>query len=214
MTRPDRWVQTHVRGGIGQGLLLLALGLGLGFLLRAVGPRATGELAVTRGLVDRSPSWLVDLAAWYERASDPMYLVIVIFGALAVPVVRHGWLQVPRCLLVIAPVWLSSPLVKLLVDRPRPSADGVDGVTRSFDSAGYPSGHVVMVIVLLVLVGWVLGLTGHDPRPALVAVVPMALVAGFLRMVVGAHYLGDVVGALLVAGGVAMITWDLARGLR
>lgn len=97
--------------------------------------------------------------------------------------------------------WLS-PLLKQAVGRHRPAvADPVE----SFRGLSFPSGHATSAALLcsVLAVVFLPALAGR-PRTALaIALVAVPLVSCWTRMTLGAHYLSDVIGGLLL--GVAWV---------
>jgi membrane-associated phospholipid phosphatase len=90
-------------------------------------------------------------------------------------------------------------LLKLIVDRPRPSRDLV-AVLCQYDQGSFPSGHVVFSVGLF---GFLLFLScaliqSRLARGAIVAAMLVAiLLMGISRIYVGAHWPSDVAGAYL-----------------
>jgi undecaprenyl-diphosphatase len=113
------------------------------------------------------------------------------------------------------------PLMKAIVDRPRPTSDLVDVAVR-LDSPSYPSGHVLCAVLLFGFLIYCIErtVTGMFARRALQAVC-LSLIAlmGYARVEVGAHWPTDVlggwlIGALLVAGLVwGHRAWERRRSL-
>ena len=110
-------------------------------------------------------------------------------------------------------------VVKLVVARPRPSADLVEVIERA-DGYSFPSGHVMHYVAFLGTLAFVLTAAA---RPGVGrwlvrgAVVVILAYVGLSRIYLGVHWLGDVVagyaiGALVVAG--AVWTWRRWSGGR
>jgi len=101
-------------------------------------------------------------------------------------------------------VFVSWVVLRLVVDRPRPGGGSVETVT----AAGFPSGHATNTAAAATLVLAVLRpALAHRGRVVLaVLVTSFALVVGISRVVLGVHYLSDVLAGwalgMVVAGTV------------
>jgi len=90
-------------------------------------------------------------------------------------------------------------LVKLVVYRPRPSADLVH-VLKQLPSAGFPSGHVLEATAFcgfLTFLGYSLLKPGALRGMVLIAFGAFILLMGLSRIYEGAHWFSDVMGAYL-----------------
>lgn len=138
-------------------------------------------------------------------------------GAVAIPIAvavliylrwRRRLLEAQWYLLATLVGWGMNFLLKFLVDRPRPKLFRHRG-QGSWD--GFPSGHTMMAVLVFGLGAW---LVTRDLRAgglrALVLALTAALILaiGVSRIYLGAHYPGDVVGALL-----AGVAWGALTGL-
>jgi len=136
-----------------------------------------------------------------ETANIP--LIVIGFGLIGWLVWKKHRREALLVFLMLAAVTAGSEGVKQLVGRPRPSGngDGIPGVVYS-----YPSGHVLEVLTIL---GIVAVRTWRSSRPLLlrlalpIIVVFEALLVGFARMALNAHYPTDVLAGLL--GGTAAL---------
>jgi undecaprenyl-diphosphatase len=107
--------------------------------------------------------------------------------------------------------------VKVAVGRPRPSVD--EPIVEAFGKS-FPSGHSMSAVVcygaLLVALAPLLSERGR--KVALAAVVALVLAIGGSRLVLGVHFISDVLGgyalgAAWLAGSVAVFeTWRAERG--
>lgn len=94
-------------------------------------------------------------------------------------------------------------LLKLLIGRPRPTADLVN-VFRELGTRSFPSGHVTFYVCyfgFLFFVAYALLPRGSFVRRAalVLAALPVLLI-GFSRVYLGAHWPSDTLGAYLVSG--------------
>ena len=110
---------------------------------------------------------------------------------------------------VVAVTWLTSALVKLLVDRPRPNPILLSHPFASQPvDASYPSGHAVFVTALVVTL--ILMTRGRPIRP-IVTVAGGLLVAfvAFALVVDGVHYLSDVLASVVWSVGLAPLVLEV-----
>jgi len=110
-------------------------------------------------------------------------------------------------LLAVAAAGLAADLVKLIAGRARPKllfADGIYGFTWGASQADYwsfPSGHAATVAALA------LALYLLWPRGAALYAAAALLVAAS-RVIIGAHYLSDVIAGAAIGAGVAWLVWQ------
>lgn len=110
-------------------------------------------------------------------------------------------------------------VVKVAVGRPRPAVE--EPIVEAFGKS-FPSGHSMSSLVCYgaLLVAFAPLLSPRGRRVALAAVVVLVLGIGGSRLVLGVHYISDVVGgyalgAAWLAGSVAAFeTWRADRGRR
>lgn len=210
-----------------QALLGLAVGLvGIPFGLLVHQVVREGPLT---GLDERAARWL------HERALDNESVVTVMrvvsfagSAAFLVPVVTAAvlWLlrtRQRRLALFLAVVGagggLISTIVKVAVGRPRPELD--EPFTTAFGNS-FPSGHSMGSLVcfgaLLVVFLPVVPPAWRHATGAATATLVLAI--GLSRMVLGVHFLSDVLGGYVLgtawlAGSVALFqTWQVERGRR
>jgi undecaprenyl-diphosphatase len=107
-----------------------------------------------------------------------------------------------RMVIVTALTWLCTTLLKLLFQRPRP-----EGEQKLFyldiDVNSFPSGHAVRVGGLVTALGPLL------PGWGALVLALWALCVGISRVVLGLHYISDVVAGLVVGSiaGLVLIAW-------
>jgi membrane-associated phospholipid phosphatase len=121
------------------------------------------------------------LAYWnFERRDDALALISVAFVGLAVTVALKGGFDLPR------------PPVEV---RRHPVEPG---------STGFPSGHAISATV--VYGGAVVAFDRVRHRPSLLVAAGLVVAISLSRVVVGVHYLGDVVAGVAV-GLFVVLTW-------
>lgn len=203
--------------------LLLACAL----LIAVLGVVVRGRNAVTdwdADVVDsiagaRSP-FVVDLARALTNLGDALWAGIALI-VIGVTLVAAHWLRPAAASVPVLALLLGSalaPLVKLIVDRPRPPLELREVVERS---SGFPSGHSTQSAAGWIALGLVLALTARTARhgyPAwrwVVAGVLVAVVVGISRVVLSVHSPTDVVGgwALGVACAVGVVAGARRAGV-
>jgi undecaprenyl-diphosphatase len=200
----DRAAERSASGQGNAAALLIAVGALIGFVLLTVAVASQTAFPFDQSLLAFARGWDGNPIIWKavsETANIP--LIVIGFGLV-------GWLfftgrrrEALLVFLMLAAVTAGSEGVKQLVGRPRPSGngDGIPGVVYS-----YPSGHVLEVLTIL---GIVAVRTWRSSRPLLlrvalpILIVFEALLVGFARMALNAHYPTDVLAGLL--GGVAAL---------
>lgn len=147
-------------------------------------PRSLYALSLFIGAVVRPGLWaivLLALAIFFFASADETHFVYV------------------AVMLAVLPL---SSLLKVLVRRKRPKTPYTD--TLKIKSYSFPSSHVyaatIGAVALSTLAGVSLALLWIIP-----AISILVLIVAVSRVVIGAHYATDVVGALCIGIGVAVI---------
>jgi undecaprenyl-diphosphatase len=165
------------------------------------------EVEATRSIQDTNFGPMPGLAEFLSAAGQQPWLVLI---ALSCVGAMYFWARRPSLagfLALAFSLQALGPIMKAIVDRPRPTADLVD-VAVSLNSPSYPSGHVLSAVLLFGFLVYCIERTvpGMALRRALQAVC-LSLIAlmGYARVEVGAHWPTDVlggwlIGALIVAG--------------
>jgi undecaprenyl-diphosphatase len=155
-----------------------------------------GDAAVSQGLQDISSAWFKPLMQYAP------YIV-----GLAVLVGLRLWLPGRRMALIFIAITTSAAgliawILKLLVSRPRPSAELVE-VMVGTQGSGFPSGHAAMTVaaggfLFYLMPRLVKRRTAVWLLRGLLIVIIAAV--GLSRLYLGAHWLSDVVGGLFLGG--------------
>jgi undecaprenyl-diphosphatase len=106
-----------------------------------------------------------------------------------------------------------NPVLKLLVDRPRPTEDLVI-IWRDAEGVGFPSGHAFTAIILFGLLYYLAPTIIPWKRavPLLrLSCIMLIILMGISRVYLGAHWPSDVLGGFLVGGIMLMLLIHLHR---
>ena len=157
--------------------------------------------------VEHRPAWLVDLAKFLAFIGDETVLLPLTLVVAAAAVLRGR-----RTVAAVAPfVAMFSTAAVVAVSKAAFGRERPPVAERLVEvgSASMPSGHAAYAAALAA-VAWVTLGERTDPRVTRVAAVTLALLAGLARLVLGVHWLSDVlvgwlVGALVGGGVVALL---------
>ena len=160
----------------------------------------TAEVELTRAIQGADPAPLRWSAVTMTAIGlDPWFSLIALASVIAV-----WWRsRSPSLALFLALAVLLravSPMVKAIVDRPRPTSDLVD-VASTLGSPSYPSGHVLGATLLFGFLIYCVERTvpAEGPRRAIQAVlVSLILLMGHARVEMGHHWPTDVIGGWLI----------------
>jgi len=177
--------------------LLAAIAISVLFIDRPLAAALTG--------IDPQIKAIAQRVTWFGRS--PSYLVALAIAALGLALI--GRFALSRRARVLARSWswaaaylflaialsgIANDLVKLLIGRSRPMVDapGLHPFSFSYDHESFPSGHAAVAF------GLAFGAMALWPRwrwPLLAFGVAVAA----SRVALDVHYLGDVIGSVLVA---------------
>lgn len=183
------------------GVVLYLAGTAVGVWAVSTGARNTGEFALDRTVAaDRGPV-MVDVSravnALLGPVIAPIWLVllcIVLWRTLGRGVaLRTGLLTMVG--------WLSIEVWKLIFHRHRPPTAAVHALVTETKPDSFPSGHTAFTTALVV--GLAVALAGHRAlrRVVLAVGIPLIVLVAGSRLVLGAHYLADVIAAVVLACG-------------
>lgn len=189
----------------------------LAFLARTT-PFFPIDLQITRAIqsID-TPIFdgLMRLISW--PGFSPNSLIITLLIALVLYLYGLHW-EAVTALLASLLSGLTNQLVKILIQRPRPSGDSVD-VFAVLDSYSFPSGHVMFYTILfgfLWYLAYTLLKTSWLRSLLLVLLGSLILGVGASRIYLGQHWASDVLGAyllggLILAGIILLYQWGKTR---
>jgi membrane-associated phospholipid phosphatase len=149
---------------------------------------------VTAWVVAHRTGWLTGLmrvVTWVGSTAVIIPLGLIAGGWFVQR--RHEWRPLILLAATVSGAVALYDIVKHLVGRPRPPQAIWIG---HFPAAAFPSGHATQTVAFYSVLAIIVG-TGRSPRAKLAlwsAVVLIALVVGFSRIYLGAHWLTDVLG--------------------
>lgn len=189
---------------------LLALAVVRGWTAPVDGPVSRAAVAAALGSPGWTRGWQVVEAVtqpvWFHTAGV-VAAVVVLRRSEAAGRRRAAW----AALAATTAAAVVSPVVKALVDRPRPALDA--GLTTA-GGGSFPSGHalasatVVLYVLVLLLPPAATRARRLGRRAAAAAVL---LVVGVDRVWLGAHWPSDVLAGWLVAGALVAAATAVAR---
>ncbi|MGX7092263.1 phosphatase PAP2 family protein [Hutsoniella sourekii] len=174
-------------------LVALAFVLLLALVLTAKPYIPALDAQVTQFLVDHRQDWTTDLLLIITQLAGPIMttLLVIVLGGL-VYYYTFNWRMSALSLLLLAIGSLGvNPLVKNLVQRPRPN-EALRLVTETTYS--FPSGHSFNATLIFGLLAYLLqALIFQDKKPAVNWLLAgLVALIGFSRIYLGAHFLTDV----------------------
>ena len=174
-------------------------------------------LAVSAGMYEMFPgdqpasSWVqsIDGPAFGDgmevvsELGDWTWAMIVTASTVVLLALFRRWAEAGYVAVITIASTFINDLIKVLVDRPRPTSDLVE-VMEELGSKGFPSGHVVYATTFYGLLLAFSLFMDVKPRWTLRIVqlffTAMILAMGLSRIYLGVHWLSDVLGAYVVGG--------------
>ena len=160
------------------------------------------DTTITRTFQENHAPWLVNLMTWtsYLGYHPFIFAGLILVTAIIFWLVRL-WLEAIYVIVLSLVSALLNLAIKVIVNRPRPSAHLVD-VFRHVSGQSFPSGHVMSYVAywgLLFSLGIIL-LKRDRWWHYLVLIIPaiFVLLVGPSRVYLGAHWSSDVLGAYLI----------------
>lgn len=220
-SKVERLPTRNYRAAIFQGYVLVATLVFVGLAVAAhYVPYFRIDLIVTRAFQSyKGPAFdaLMRGLTWMGFVPQVDLLIVLAIGILFLLGLR--WEAVASMFAALGPVVGS--LVKLIVARPRPSADLVH-VLRRLDTLSFPSGHVLLAMAFYGFIAFLIfTLLKHGwlRTILLVAFALLILLMGPSRIYLGQHWFSDVMGAyvlgsLWLALSVRVYRWGKPRFFR
>ncbi|MBC9957226.1 phosphatase PAP2 family protein [Yimella sp. cx-51] len=187
------------------GALISLVALGLGWVLTARGSARTGELDVSVWVTQHRFEPLTSLSVFLDVAIQPLCVYVLMGLALLIFWVGgRGWDLVIEVIVFLG-TWGATTLAKHAYDRVRPPDPPVDRIIALHDPNTMPSGHTAAAAALTAALTLTVWYARGSIRTALLIGVPFVLMVALSRIVVGAHYLGDVTVGILLSLGVSLL---------
>jgi undecaprenyl-diphosphatase len=153
----------------------------------------------------RHPAWEVPSLVMNFLGGGWFGVFVVPIGIIVALCLRRLWASALYFGIASAVSALIVQLLKSIFDRPRP-----EEILVTADIGSFPSGHVANAATLAVALGLIVWRTW-----VWVAGAVYVLVMALSRTYLGAHWLSDTVGGMLVGAAVAMVLWiAFARRIR
>lgn len=186
------------------GALLLAIGTVLGLYLTATGARATGELRLDEFIGAHRAAPLVALANVVNVGLGPALAPFLLLTLCLLLARQNRWAGLVFAASAMVG-WFSVALGKITIGRHRPPGGDVHALVRETGLDSYPSGHTALAAAIVAGLVMALTVSGRSTRWAWVLGVPFVVLVAASRLYLGAHYLGDVVGAMIYVTGSVLI---------
>jgi undecaprenyl-diphosphatase len=157
------------------------------------------ELGASNGWLEQVATWL----SWIGRGERTLQVVIVVSAVL---VVARQWRWAVFLVVCSQTGALISTGIKHAVGRPRPPFGDFDA---SQLTSSFPSGHTFAGVTAWVAMGIIVLYVLPRPWSTMLAVVPLVIgiANGPSRLVLGRHWVTDVLGAWLLASGWLLVVW-------
>lgn len=188
-------VRTSARVALGAGTAFVVLALLIATEFSPLMDLDQDVVGPANGLAREHPTYRHVMTGVTWALNSSVVLGYVALVAIALIAARRRpaalWLTA-----VVGSGTVLNPLLKVIVDRDRPTvAEPID----TFNGLSFPSGHAnsaALFCAAVLVVFWSSwGRLGR--RIAVVLALAVALLCGWTRLTLGAHYLSDVVGGFL-----------------
>jgi membrane-associated phospholipid phosphatase len=172
-------------------------------------PRFPGDLRLTLLFQSVGSEPLTSVMEWVSRLFGMSQAIVLVIASAFVVWRWLGRLEAGLTLTTgLSP--LAYSILKLAVNRPRPSPDLVE-VFVTGKGSGFPSGHAFFAVVFLGLLAYLV-FTHVRKRGlrvlALLGLLTLILLIGASRVYLGAHWASDVLGGYIVgAVFLALLVW-------
>lgn len=191
------------------GVLLLVVGIVVGFTVTSIGAQSTGELGLDVTIADHRDAVLTWLARFVNVGFGPLVAPVLLLVGCSIAWRRSRFAAVGVAALTIIG-WLSVEVGKVLVHRMRPPAATVHALVVETKPDSYPSGHTAFAAAFVFAVAATMLLAQHRTRTVWLFGIPFIVIVAASRLYVGAHYLSDVIASAVFAGGTVLIAVAIA----
>jgi len=164
-------------------------------------PRFPGDLCLTLWLQSFNNHLIFSIMKCISFIFGGWSAVLVVVAIGIVVWWRIGRLEAIM-ILVGGLITLVNTALKLVINRPRPSADLVH-VLSPEQGNGFPSGHAFYVVLILGLTAYFVSINLKNRIPrilALTGLIALILLTGISRVYLGVHWPSDVIGGYLIGG--------------
>jgi membrane-associated phospholipid phosphatase len=163
----------------------------------------------SQAIADDRTGTLDTLSWWGSNLAETIVKIVV--TAVVAGLMLHFWRRWREVLMVVVPLVLEASVfitVTVLVKRPRPAVEQLDG---SPVSSSFPSGHVAAAVcyaAMVIVVFW------HTRKVwaralAVFGAVVVPLIVGWARFYRGMHHISDVIAGVVLGIVTVAITWWL-----
>ena len=180
--------------------LVAALGLSVAAAFTRTFP---GDPMVSHWFQDDLPvasGWMDPTMRTISRLGGAVPLVLLLLAASTVLYARSHRVQMVVPVVAISGAALA-PLLKFIVDRPRPSAEVVD-ILYPVSGLSFPSGHAFMAVAMLGALFYLAARLCGPNRYAVLAfraaIGVLILAIGMSRIYLGVHWASDILGGYLM----------------
>lgn len=176
--------------------LLIALAVGLGLAVTRGGWLAAQDAAISDNLRALDTGWLHTVMFAVSAAVSPAGGAVIVALVCLGLALRKRWYDAVVVGVTICGGWFSSLALKAAIDRPRPPL-------ALEHSASFPSGHVALA-TSVVFAAFFLARSVDWRDTVVVGGALLIVLVAFSRVLLGAHYLTDTIGAILWVSGVVV----------
>jgi membrane protein DedA with SNARE-associated domain/membrane-associated phospholipid phosphatase len=205
--------------------LLAAASIGL-YVLVAYWVIVSGDPGPTPGdqtaidVVDSiRAGWLTHVAKVVTALGSTWVVAPVVSVSAVVLAVKRRWTEFWVLLAGVAIIFTATPLIKHLIDRPRPAGGLVSAPSQSFPSGHASHSTIWIWLGVTVAIRFRPGLTARSA--AIAAGIAVSVLVGLSRVYLGVHYLSDVnagwglgVAAFAGAGATALVISHFRQNVR
>ncbi len=190
-------------------MLLLVVGVIVGFTVTSIGAQSTGELSLDVTIADHRDGVLTWLARFVNVGFGPLVAPALLLVSCAIVWQRSRFAALSVAGLTIIG-WLSVEAGKVLVHRMRPPAATVQALVVESKPDSYPCGHTAFAAALVFAIAATMLLAQHSTRTVWLVAMPFIVIVAASRLYLGAHYLSDVIASPVFAAGTVLIAVAIA----